>query len=372
MRIGIDARMYGAQATTGIGTYIKQLTDALFLIDKTNEYVLFMRPEMLKTFIPPSPRIRIVEADIPWYSWSEQMKLPAIIAREQCDIVHFPHFNVPLFYRGRYVVTIHDLTPKFFPGPNVRRSFVRKFAYEMVFRRGIHRAEKVITISNHTKKQLNTYHLAVMRNVAVIGLGVDGQYTPNISPEKLSAIKEKYRIKKPYIVYVGVWRDHKNIPGLVKAFECIHRDHGIDAQLVLCGTPDDRYPEVIAAIEHSPVRSDIVLPGFVDDADLPGLYAGATANILVSFAEGFGLVALEAAACGTPTVCSNSTSVPEVMGDAVLSCDPKDSADIAEKIALMFTDELMRKTLSARGIERAQSYRWDECARKTLDIYQTV
>lgn len=372
MRIGIDARMYGAKATTGIGTYIKQLTEALFLIDKTNEYVLFMRSDALKTFEPPSPRVRAIKADIPWYSWAEQMRFPAIIRHEQCDIVHFPHFNVPLRYGGKYVVTIHDLTPKFFPGPNVRKSLVRKLAYEIVFRHGIHRAKKIITISNHTKKLMDTYHLAAMSDVAVIGLGVDSRYTPNILQSNLLAINEKYGITKPYIVYVGVWRDHKNIPGLIEAFELIRRDYEIDAQLVLCGMPDQRYPEIIDAVEHSPVRSDIILPGFVDDDDLPGLYTGATVNMLVSFAEGFGLVALEAAACGTPTVCSSSTSVPEVMGDAVLTCDPKNSADIAEKTALLFTDESMRKTLSARGIKRAQSYRWDECARQTLDIYRTI
>lgn len=372
MRIGIDARMYGAKATTGIGTYIKQLTDTLFEIDTTNEYVLFMRPSAMKEFISPSSRVRTVQADIPWYGWKEQLVFPRLIAHEHCDVVHFPHFNVPIFYRGKYVVTIHDLTPKFFPGPNVKRSIFRKVAYEVVFRQGIRRASSVITISEHTKKLLEMYHPVSANKTHVIGLGVTKNFTSTISEAERVNVKKKYGITKPYIVYVGVWRDHKNIPGLVKAFELVQREHGIDAQLVLTGMADQRYPEIMNAIEHSVERHNIILPGFVDDSDLPALYAGAMVNTLVSFAEGFGLVALEAAACGTPTVCANSTSVPEVMGDAVVLCNPHEPVDIAESIAQIFTNPTLRTTLSQQGIDRAKMYHWDDCARKTLDIYQAV
>jgi glycosyltransferase involved in cell wall biosynthesis len=176
-------------------------------------------------------------------------------------------------------------------------------------------------------------------------------------------------ISKPFLLYIGVWRDHKNIPGLVKAFELL-RKRGIDCQLVLGGNPDPRYPEVIAAVEDSTERDNIILPGFISEQDLPVLYSAAAVFVLPSFAEGFGLVAIEAAACGTPVAASESTSLPEVMGQAARYFDPRRPDAMADVIEPLLSDQKIRSEIIQAGITKAATYTWEACARQTLAAYQ--
>lgn len=368
MRIGIDARMYGAEATTGIGEYIEQLFNTLQQEDNKNEYVLFMRSPAYENFVCSSPRVKKVLVNIPWYGWREQLILPSIISGQHCDIVHFPHFNVPILYKGKYIVTIHDLTPRFFPGHRVQRSRLRKLAYTIVFNIGIKRAHAIIVISNYTKKLLLKYSSVKEGKIKVVYLGADNN---KIQEAKDSdSILKKFSITKKYLLYVGVWRDHKNIPGLVQAFQIVREKYNFDCQLVLCGKPDDRYPEIIAAIHNSKFHTDIITPGFVSNMDLAALYSNALLNVLVSFAEGFGLVAVEAARYGTPTVSSNTTSVPEILGDGTISCNPSDPYGIAEKIVSVLKDQSLREDLVQKSRNKISEYKWSKCARETLRVYE--
>jgi len=372
MRIGIDARMYGPENTTGIGAYIKYLTDQLFTIDESNEYVLFMREPAQSQFVAPNDRVKTVLADVPWYSLAEQLKLPRLLFKQKLDLVHFPHFNAAVFYPKKYILTVHDITPKFFPGPNVKKSMVRKIGYEVVFRLGLKRAKKIITISNHTKENLVKYFNVDAKKIEVIYLGVDSRFAVIEDEVAMADFKKKNKIIKPFIFYVGVWRDHKNIENLVRAFDLLKKDFKLDYQLVLGGKPDSRYPEIMKAIENSQFRSDIILPGFISDADLPLFYNAANLFVLPSFCEGFGLVALESLACGTPVVGSKTTSLPEILEDAAIYFDPNDPADIAKAINRLLADRDLYNDFKNRGLKQAQKYSWRECAEKTLAFYRSV
>ncbi len=371
MRIGIDARMYGPKATTGIGNYIKNLLDNIFLIDKNNEYVLFMKEPSFSQFNPPNQRVKKIKVDFPWYSFSEQIKFPKILLKYKLDLVHFPQFNIPIFYPKKFVVSIHDITPKFFPGPNVKKSLIRKFGYQVVFNSAIKKSAKIITVSNHTKSQLIQHFNAPRKKIEVTYLGFDKKFQPARN-DSISELKNKYGITKPFIFYVGVWRDHKNLPNLISAFDILKNRYQLDIQLVLGGTPDNRYLEITEAIKKSQNNSDIIMPGFIEDENLPIFYSGAKIFVLPSFCEGFGLVAIESLACGTPVAASESTSIPEILSDSAIYFRPNDPKDIAEKINLILTDEKLYKTLKTNGLSQIQRYSWQDCAKKTLMIYQSV
>jgi glycosyltransferase involved in cell wall biosynthesis len=372
MRIGIDARMYGTQSTTGIGAYIKNLTDQLFLIDQKNEYILFMNKNAFDQFLPPNNRVKKILADCPWYSLAEQFKMPALLLKSNLDLVHFPHFNASIFYPKKFIVTVHDITPKFFPGPKVKKSYFRKLGYDYVFNATLKKAKKILTISNHTKKNLIKYFKAKEEKTLVTYLGVSENFREITDDSLLGSIKKKYNIEKPFLFYVGVWRDHKNLNNLIEAFTVLKSEYKLDYQLVLGGKPDNRYPEIKEAIDNSPFKNDIVLPGFIEEKELILFYNAATLFVLPSFCEGFGLVALESLACGTPVVGSNSTSLPEVLQDAAIYFDPKDPKAIAKTINQVLTDAHLYEALKNRGLSQIKQYRWADCAKKTLEIYESV
>ena len=371
MRIGIDARMYGAESTTGIGTYIKSLTDHLFLIDQTNDYILFMSEPAYSQFQPPSKRVEKIKITCPWYSFSEQFQLPKILLSHKLDLVHFPQFNTPIFYPGKFLITIHDITPKFFPGPRVKKSLIRRLGFQLIFRSGLKRAEKIIAVSKHTKENLTKYFNINGDKIAVTYLGVEKQFHPIADQGAIAEIKAKYQIKKPFIFYVGVWRDHKNLPGLINAFNLLKLKYKLDYQLVLGGKPDPRYPEINQTIDNSKFKADIIQTGFIPETDLPLIYNAAELLVLPSFCEGFGLVAIESLACGTPVVGSNSTSLPEILEDAALYFDPNDITSIAKTINEVLTNTHLYQGLERRGLIQALKYNWQDCAKKTLAIYQS-
>jgi glycosyltransferase involved in cell wall biosynthesis len=372
MRIGIDARMYGPKATTGIGNYIRNLLENLFLIDQKNEYVIFMKDPAFSQFSPPSKRVEKIKVDFPWYSITEQIMFPKILLKHKLDLVHFPQFNVPIFYPKKFVVTIHDITPKFFPGSNVKKSIIRKIGYQYVFKSAVKKSEKIITVSNFTKNQIIKYFKAPEEKIKVTYLGFDSNFKIVGDQKILNQIKNKYGISKPFLFYVGVWRDHKNLPNLIKAFNLIKDYFKLDIQLVLGGQADDRYPEILEEIKKSKNQADIIRPGFIPEHELPAFYSAAELFVLPSFCEGFGLVAIESLACGTPVAASNTTSVPEIIQDAGLYFNPNESEEIAKCINKALTDKELYEALKSRGFSQIQRYSWQNCAKDTLLIYQSI
>lgn len=370
MKIGIDSRMYGSKIT-GIGNYVKNLTDQLFEIDKTNQYLMFMRSLDFENFVPPS-NVKKIKVEIPWYSWSEQLKYFRILEKQKLDLFHFPHFNVPLLYTRKFVVTIHDITPYFFPGSKVIKSKLRKIAYETVFKSTLKRAEIIITVSQHTKENLIKYFKTDPKEIKVIYEGISQEFKIISNYEKINQFKSKYQITKPFIFYVGVWRDHKNLEGLIKAFAILKNNYRLNCQLVLGGQEDKRYPQIRRTWQNLnlEVGKDIILPGFISGEELPLFYNAAEIFVLPSFSEGFGLVALEAMACGTSVVGSETTSLPEVLGDAALYFDPYQEIEIAKTVKKLLTNHNLKQELIKKGLEKVKEYSWRKCAEETLRVYQ--
>lgn len=369
MKIGIDARMHGAKATTGIGVYVKNLIDNILSIDSKNQYVLFMSEDGFSEF--NDKRVEKVKVNSHWYSWNEQIEMPKVLLKHNLDLVHFPHFNVPIFYPKKFIVTIHDLTPLSFPGPRVQKSIIRKIGYSHVIKSALKKSEKIITVSNFTKKSIIDNFKVDEEKISPIYLGYDkDKFKVLNNNDKLLSIKKKYGITKDFLLYLGVFRDHKNLPGLVKAFDKIKKSHNL--QLVLGGVLDNRFPEVQQAIDNSVNKKDVVVTGFIPEEELPLFYNAAKLFVLPSFSEGFGLVAIESMACGTPVAASDNTCLPEVLEQAAAYFNPLDHKSMADIINEVLTDNNLYQNLREKGLEQVKKYKWKDCAEKTLSIYQSV
>ncbi|MBI3120545.1 MAG: glycosyltransferase family 4 protein [Candidatus Kerfeldbacteria bacterium] len=369
MKIGIDARFYGPQEK-GLGRYVQKLIEHLQVLDHENSYVVFLQPDRIKDFPIPSPKWRAVAAPYRWYTISEQLKMPKLLSQEHVDFMHFPHFNVPIFYRGPYLITIHDLIIT--KHPKRRASTLGPFtywlkyaAYKFVVANAVRKASRILTVSKHSKKEIQDYYHIPEDRIVVTYEAAD-------PPRDLPALHDiaHYNIHAPYLLYVGNAHPHKNLERLLSAFAQFREEHP-EYSLVLVGSHDYFYQRLMQEAETSKLNTNVIFPGFVPDEDLGLLYAQATAYVFPSMSEGFGLPPLEAMYRGTPVVSSNATCLPEILGDAVLYMDPMHVSAIAHAMEQIVTDQELRNQLIERGRQQVQRFSWDRMAKETLAIYQS-
>lgn len=369
MRIGIDARMYGS-GFTGIGRYTYELLRYLAEIDSVNEYVVFLRKDGFEAYQPPNERFSKRLADFQHYSFAEQLKFPGLIKAEKLDLMHFCHFNAPLFYRGPFIVTIHDLTLSFYPGKKMNNAF-RRAAYQLVLRSVTKRAKAIVAVSNNTKKDLEQVLKIPSEKISVVYNGVNPEFGEKSSTSKADLMK-KLNLEKPYFLYTGVWRDHKNLVGMIRAFAQMNREFQ-QYSLVITGRHNPTYHEVPDTVKELGLEDSVHLVGMVPDEDLRALYQNALAYIFPSFYEGFGLPPLEAMQSGTPVMASNRSSIPEVCGEGnALFFDPEIVEEMAERMRSLAIDASLRQRLVDRGFERVKAFDWKKMAEEVLRVYNSI
>jgi len=376
-RIGIDARFYGPLGK-GLGRYTQEVVDNVTILDKKNEYVIFLSKENFTEF-KETERVKKVLAPVRWYTLTEQILMPFYIWREKLDLIHFPHFNVPLFTPVKFVVTIHDLILTKFP--TIRATTLNPFfykiknvAYKIVIRSAIKRAKMIIAVSQFTKEDIITQFKVSSQKIKVTHEGV-ARLQPmgkekNISNDKKVLLG--YNINKPFLLYVGNAYPHKNLEGLIKGFSSL-REKDRDLLLVLVGKQDYFYSRVEEFTKkYWPKESPVIFPGFVPDEELAILFKNAIAYIFPSFYEGFGLPPLEAMANGCPVVSSNKSSLPEILGEAAIYFNPEDEKDMMGQIKKVIENKNLRQELIKRGNEQVKKYSWEKCAKETLEVYKKV
>jgi len=373
MRIGIDARMYGSQYT-GIGNVAKNLTYELFRLDAKNDYVMFMLPEEFGNFRLPTDRVTKVEVNAKRFSYAEQLSLPWEFLKQRVDLMHFPDFVTPIFYPGKFIATIHDITSVFFPGPRQAKSRFYRFTFRTIFKNTLRKAKKIIAVSRYTKEDLIRHFKIKSDKIAVIYNGVSERFRVIDNRDIINKIKQTYNISKPFIFYVGQQVPHKNIHGLVKAFRRLVENKKLDIELLIGGKPSSWYFELYQTLDDLPkeIRKRIYSPGFIPDEDLIALYNAASVFCLPSFYEGFGMSVLEAMKCGTPVVASNLTSIPEACGNAALYFNPNNIDEMAERLYQGLTDKGFRKELRQEGFRQSEKFSWKKAARKVLEVYNEV
>jgi glycosyltransferase involved in cell wall biosynthesis len=371
MKIAIDARMYGNEKFSGIGTYIKRLTDELFKLDRENEYLMFMIEPEFSKFVEPTSHVRKIKVTSPHYTYTEQFKLPREFASEKFDLIHYPHFNSPILFGKKSICTIHDITPLFFPGHKMK-SIIRRLGYKLVFKSTLRKASKIIAVSESTKAGIIEHFRINPDKIIVTYEGVDERFKPIANNDIITSTKARLNLTKPFIFFVGVWRSHKNIENLVAAFNILKKRYNIPHQLVLAGREDLHYTKVREKIEASTFKNDIITLGYISDSDLPILYNAADAFVVPSFIEGFGLIAIEAQNCGCPVVSTNTSSMPEVLNDSALFFDPNNAEQMAEQIHDVISNADLRKNLIEKGFKNIKRFSWRKCAEQTLSIYNSL
>lgn len=369
MRIGIDARMYNE---SGVGRYISNLINQLTLLDRKNEYLIFLLKKDYDTLVYHNNFTKVL-VSVKWYSLNEQLKLPQILGTLNLDLIHFPHFNVPILYRGKFVVTIHDLIHQHFQMRlattlNPITYKLKQFAYKKVFKNAIFKSQKILVPSNYVKDLLINKWGVETGKIIVTYEAVDDKLVSigsSLSQEKYKKTLEKFKIKQPFIFYVGNAHPHKNVEGLIEAFLELRGNYQ-SLQLVLSG--HDHY--FWQRIKTKYNQKDIIFTGRITDEELVVLYENAQAFVMPSFEEGFGIPILEAMAIGCSVVSSNAGSLPEVGGDAAIYFDPLNIDDMVEKIFQVLNSEKLRMELISNGLKRYKQFSWNKLARQTLRVYE--
>jgi len=231
-------------------------------------------------------------------------------------------------------------------------------------------ADKIITVSNSTKNDLMNHFNIPKEKIRVIFEAADEKFK-SLNNKETKEVKYKYHLNFPFILYVGGLAVHKNIPALIKAFYKVKKK-GIQHKLVITGTKRWKYKEIFETIDKLDLQNDVVFTGYVSDEDLPALYNAADLFVYPSIYEGFGLPPLEAMACGTPVITSNTSSLPEVVGDAGIMVDPYDVNGLADAMHEVLANEGLRANMIKNGLERAKMFSWEKCARETLKVYEEV
>jgi len=394
-RILIDGRFVGVGES--IGRYTLELLSHILELDKKNSYTLLIRPAGVDACggsfdikkLEPGNLIRNSELeirnlqikvlDIKHYSLNEQVGLLKFLKKEHYDLVHFPQFNHPIRYRGKFVVTIHDLILL----NHAKANFVKRAAFLPVLKSAARDSAAIITASEETKREIIYTLRGREEKINLIYHGIDHSkfnITAKSHRELLDKFCQKNKIENDYLLYVGAWKSHKNLSRLLAAYEKYVFENEKFVQLVLVGKIDRKEKTLLKEIARINSRAmkqwsneAIVTSGPVgSDDELAAIYAGAIAYVIPSLAEGFGWPPLEAMACGTPVISSKVSCMPEILGDAALYFDPLNVDDITGAIKKIISDHSLRQKLIKSGLEQVKKYDWAETAKQTLEVYNSV
>ncbi|UPA22050.1 glycosyltransferase family 4 protein [Candidatus Peribacteria bacterium] len=317
--IAIDCRF--AATLSGIGRYTRELVTCLVEEDGDVHYVLFVRsPD--EEWIPRSAHVQIVTADFPHYSLKEQTTLPSLLRKVHADLFFSPHFNIPFFCPVPFVVTIHDLILHRFPNDASR---LKILLYKILISRAVRKATRILTVSDFTKTEIREmYGKRIAKKSHVVCEGVSSLYRPASETEQ-QRVRSVYGLDRPYLLYVGNAKEHKNVPLLLKAFSRVQQ---ADRDLVLM-TGGKEYEKLLPLPPH--VRQLANVP----DADMPALYSAADALVTASLYEGFCLPVAEALACGTPVIAASRSVLPEITAGHAMLIEPTVDA-FADAMSMTF------------------------------------
>lgn len=365
LRIAIDARLI---AQTGVGRYIRNLIRELGPLDTKNEYIVLVRSSDADDVVLPNFRWKKKITDIPWHSITEQVTLPFIYSSLGVDVVHIPYFTAPIFYPGKFVLTIHDLTILHIStGKATTLPYwfykIRRAGYRIVLYMGIKRATRILTVSEATKKDIMNNFQNASGKIIVAYEGVDTYLweTTFTKPD----------IGKPYFLYVGNAYPHKNLEFLIDAFgDFVKNEPNI--KLVFVGKEDFFYAKLKEYASSLGVSDSVIFLGHAGDRILAGLYSHATALVFPSVAEGFGLPALEGLAFGCPLLVSDIPVFREILPDDTMFLDP----DNKQQWVQAFKQTVVkRKTVTMNKpfqgvVDYLKKFSWKELARQTMAAYE--
>ncbi len=364
IEIGIDASRLAVGQRTGTENYAYQVIRGLFRADRTNHYTLYFNgPPAVGLFdaLPPRWKIRAIPLPRLW----THLRLSMEMLLHRPRVLFVPAHVAPLIHPPT-VVTIHDLGYLLYPEAHGRFS---RWYLQASTRWSARQARRIIAVSEATKQDIIKHIGMKADKIRVVHHGYDPRFVRVTDEAQIKAAKQRIGLlpSEKYVLYVGTIQPRKNLVRLIEAWATMGED-AAGYKLVLGGKPGWLYANIYAKVKALGLEGYVIFPGYIPDADLPALYSGASLFALVSLYEGFGLPALESLACGTPTLVSNTTSLPEIVGDAALLCDPEDVESIAAGLRQGLTDEPLRQRLQTAGPEQAARFSWQRCAEQTFAV----
>ncbi len=368
MRIALNAQLL-ATSRFGIENYIYNLVKAFSQEDKNNTFDVF---SSIKHDDLESENVRIIKTSVPFYNYFsrilwEQAVMPFKISGY--DVFHNPDHMLPMMpINTKKVITVHDLA--FYKHPETFSARKRIFKQAMT-PGSIRKADAIIAVSKNTKRDIVDLFKVDPDKIHVVYNGLNEEFSP-ANEDKLRIYKKAKRLEKPYILFVGTIEPRKGIQDLIKAFDMLSEGSNKDLELIIAGRNGWLSGHIHEIAKASAKKDRIRFIGKVDAQELPLLYSGAEVFVYPSIYEGFGFPPLEAMACGTPVITTDSSSLPEVVGSAALSVPPKQPTALAYAISRVLSDTELRAALVDSGIEQAAKFSWSKCAAQTAKVYKSL
>ena len=372
MLIGIDASRATVVRRTGTENYSLNLIRELLAQGQDQRYRLYFNQAPAANLFPAGADWRVIPFPRLW----THLRLSWEMLSDPPDLLFVPSHVLPVAHPRRTVVTVHDLGYHYYPEAHTT---FQNLYLRWSTRHNARAATRLLADSQATRQDLIRYYDTPEEKIAVVYPGRDETLAPVAGEESLAGIRARYGLSESYLLYVGTLHPRKNLVRLVQAFAALlqslaassdRRKDGL--QLVLAGQKGWHYDEIFAEVRRLGLTERVVLTGYVPGADLGGLLSGALAFVFPSLYEGFGLPVLEAMACGTPVVCSATSSLPEVAGDAALLVDPLDTEEISRALDQIVVDDSLRQVLVERGFQQVQRFSWQRCAQETLQVLEDV
>jgi len=346
----------------GLGRYTRNLIEGLGRVDRNNEYDIIMPVKDLNLPSYPNVHYRFCRYPVFKRRFWEQV---ATMGVGSYDLLHFPYDSCLAVKRGKFVVTIHDVKPLLYPKPKKRvnlSSLLKGFCIP----RPLENIDHIITVSECSRKDIVT-HLGVSDDrVTVIPQGVEQDI---FTPPSIDGIQEQP--ETPYVLCVAGTDPTKNIHSLIHAFSSLPEDVRQSHQLILVGDLK-KQDDLLRLVKEKRIETQTVFAGIVSDQQLVQFYQSASVFVFPSLYEGFGLPVLEAMACGCPVVCSNTSSLPEVVGKAAVMVSPLDTSAMESAMRQILTDSTLRDSMRKAGLQQVKQFSWDQTATRTVELYERV
>lgn len=379
MKIGLNAISFVPGKMGGTETYFRNLVGSLQQMDHANNYTIFCDKRFTSEFQSNNPlfSVRNINYAKPTFKWAARGIVRNLLDLDilkwdmkgiDVDVIHHP-FTVltPPGLSIPSVLTFWDMQQEFFPEFFSTRELLKR---KRTFRASAEEATRIIVSANYTKQCLVEKYAIDPSKIKVIYTGFSSHYGVISDQEKLTQIRKKHGLDKPFLYYPAANWPHKNHKNLLEALKILRDEQRFDGQLVLTGVAMKSHGEINSHVERLGLADVVKVLGYLDYAELPYLYNIASLMVFPSFFEGFGIPLVEAMACGCPVVCSDATSLPEIVGVAGLLFDPASPRDIAEKVWKAWSDQGVRHEMRAAGLERVALFNWEETAKSTLDVYR--
>ncbi len=347
----------------GIGRYVTNLARELAPLLAPDERLTLLHDPAHPLALPANGAAQGLAVNVSPFSLQQQWVIPRLLRQHRADVYHSAYYVMP-YYPGRpTVLTLYDLIPILFPEHSTLRA---RLLFRWTTALALRAARRCLAISEATRRDVLAHFRIDPARVTTIPLAADPAFTPQ-SQQSMNELRARLNLPQRFILYLGSNKPHKNLARLVEAFARMAESA---AHLVIAGAWLPQHPEARQRAVALHVDDRITWLGPVSSADQPALYAAAMAFAFPSLYEGFGLPPLEALACGTPVICANTSSLPEVVGDAALLIDPTNVEVLAAALDRLWSDAVLRQTMRDKGLAQARHFSWQATAQQTLDVYR--